>query len=110
MKTVLRILVILLVASVVAGAFSLAVSHTSTASDLSQGGGPEYVMTNGDNQTVTRLIAGPVRSDRESVSVTDGLAGVLATLAKLMGITLLVLFAQKMASLLENRWRHPSQM
>ncbi len=105
MKTILRILVILIVASIVAGAFSLAVNNTSIASGLSQGGGPGLAATSGNNQTATRPMAGPKAEggDHEGASVTGGLAGVLGTLAKLTGITILVLAVQKVASLLENR-------
>jgi hypothetical protein len=108
MKTILRILVILLVASIVAGAFSLVVNHTSIASGLSGGGTPRLAMTDGDNQTTTRPMADleAEGGGRESASVAGGLAGVLATLAKLTSITALVLFAQKVASLLGNRRPH----
>src|SRR5690242_19585663 len=91
MKTILRIITILLVAAVVAGAFSLAVNNSSSAST-----------TNANGQSFQPLDR-PAGGDRGGGSITGGLAGVLGTLAKLTGISLLVLLLQKGISQLGNR-------
>jgi hypothetical protein len=91
MKTILRIITILLVAAVVAGAFALAVKNSSSAATTS---------ANGQSFQPTDHPAG---GDREGGSITGGLAGVLGTLAKLTGISLLVLLLQKGVSRLGNR-------
>ena len=91
MKTILRIITILLVAAVVAGAFSLAVNTSSSAST-----------TNASGQSF-QAVERPAGGDRDGGSITGGLGGVLGTLAKLTGISLLVLLLQKGFSLLGNR-------
>ncbi len=90
MKTILRIIVILLVASAVAGAFSLAVNNSSTTTDGGQM--PTLTDTNGQTFQPTER---PEGGDRDDGSLAGGLAGVLGTLAKLTGITVLVLVLQK---------------
>jgi hypothetical protein len=95
-----------LVASAVAGTFSLVMNHSSIASGLSGGGGPRLAMTSGDNLTTTRPMADPESGGHEGASITGGLIGVLATLAKLTVITVLVLCVLKVASLLGNRKPH----
>jgi hypothetical protein len=89
MKTILKIIIILLVAAVVAGAFSLAVNKNSTTV-LSDGGQPPAT-TGSTSQVMTR----PEGGDHDGGSATGGLAGVLSTLLKLTGITILVLVLQK---------------
>jgi uncharacterized protein YidB (DUF937 family) len=91
MKTILRIITILLVAAVVAGAFSLAVNNSSSTSTTS---------TNGQSFQLTDRPAG---GERDGTSITGGLGGVLGTLAKLTGISILVLLLQRGFSLLGNR-------
>jgi predicted ABC-type sugar transport system permease subunit len=91
MKTILRIITILLVAAVVAGAFSLAVNSSSSASTTSASGQSFQPLDH------------PAGGDRDGGSITGGLGGVLGTLAKLTGISLLVLLLQKGFSLLGNR-------
>ena len=99
MKTISRIIMILLVAAVVAGAFTLAVKDSSSASSTNQGSNPSDI-TNGQSfQPVER----PGGSDRDGGSLTSGLAGVLGTAVKLTGIAIVVLLLQKGFSLLGNR-------
>lgn len=93
MKTILKIVMLLLVASAVAGAFSLAVNNTSLASGPGEGG-QLPAMTEADGQTFQRMER-PEGGDHEGGSIAGGLAGVLGTLAKLTGITVLVLLLQK---------------
>ncbi|SRR6266498_3921316 len=91
MKTILRIIIILLVASVVAGAFSLAVNNNSTTSGSS------------NSQSAIPRMDRPEGGNNDRGSITGGFAGVLGTLAKLTGITILVLVLQKGFSQLGNR-------
>ncbi|MGE5375452.1 MAG: hypothetical protein ACM3XO_10375 [Bacteroidota bacterium] len=84
MKTIFRIIVILLVAAVVAGAFSLAVNNSSSASGSASNG-----------QAVTQHLGHPEGGDRDGGFAAGGLAGVFGTILKLTGITILVLALQK---------------
>ncbi len=101
MKTILKIIVILLIASVVAGAFSFAVNHTSITSGPGEGGQPP-AMPNSNGQSFQPM-GRPDGGDRQGGSIAGGLGGVLATLAKLTGITFLVVLVQKAFRLLGNR-------
>lgn len=102
MKTILRIFHILLVAALVALAFSLSVNSFSSTS-ASEGGQPP-AMTGNDGQSTTQPMTRPEGGDLD----TRGLSEILGTIAKLTGITILVLLAQKAFSLLGNRRVHPS--
>jgi len=82
MKTILRIIVILLVASIVAGGFFIALEE----------GGQSL-------QPTER----PEGGDLEGGSVAQGLTGLLTTAAKLAGITLLVLMLERGLRILSNR-------
>lgn len=99
MKTILRIITILLVAGIVAGAFSLTVNNSSSASSTSLVG-PSAV-TDASGQSVQPMERPEGGGDGGSIA--GGLAGVLGTLAKLTGISFLVLLLQKGLSLLGNR-------
>ena len=96
MKIILKIIVILLVAAIVAGGFSLAVNSSSSVFSTENSGAP--AMTSG-NQPLAR----PEGSDHDSGSITPGLAGVANTLMKLTGISILVLVLQKGFSQLGNQ-------
>ena len=91
MKTILRIITILVVASIVAGAFFLAVNNNSTPSSTNQGG---------QFQIQPNRFEG---GDRDGGSIIRGLGGVLGTLAQIAGITVVVLLIQKVFSLRTNR-------
>ncbi|HLO29750.1 MAG TPA: hypothetical protein VK249_11475 [Anaerolineales bacterium] len=93
MKTILRIIDILLVASIVAGAFSLAMSRSLIASDSNEGGQTSF--TSSTDQSITQPMVRPEGGDRTDGSITRGFAGVLGTLAKLAGIIALVLLIQR---------------
>ena len=92
MKTILRIIMILLVAAVVAGAFSLAVNNNLIGSN--EGGQPP-ALTSSDGQTTTQPMTRPEGDAHDGGSAAGGLAGVLSTLLKLTGITILVLVLEK---------------
>jgi predicted lipid-binding transport protein (Tim44 family) len=96
MKTILRIIIILLVASVVAGAFSLAINSGITTSNTAEQTSFVPSANNQAFQPMTR----PEGGDREGGSITGGLAGMLSTLAKITGITIFILAIQKAFSLI----------
>lgn len=104
MKTISRIIVILLVASVVAGAFSLSVNNMSISAGLTEEGGQPPAVTSTDGQSMQ-----PMERPEGGASITGGLSGVIATLAKLTVITIIVLLAQKGFSLLGNLKLRPVQ-
>jgi|GEM_PF-6966150 len=97
MKTILKIITILLVAAVVAGAFALAVNSGSSAS------------TTGAQGQSIQAVERPEGGDRDGGSITDGLAGVFGTLAKLTAISIFVLGVQKMFSRSGTRTLIPTQ-
>jgi hypothetical protein len=100
MKTILRIIVILLVATLVAGGFYLGVNNTSTTASAS---GQFPTMTSADGQTQqlpSRPEGGP--GGEEGGDSLGGLLGIFVTLAKLTGITLVVLLVEKGLSLLSK--------
>ena len=100
MKTILRIIVILLVAGIVAGGLSLAVNNSSIASDTNFEGGQPPVMTSADGQTIQPM----ERPEHdEGGASTAGLSGVLLTLAKVAGITVIVTFIQSMFKKVNHR-------
>jgi hypothetical protein len=108
MKPILRILIILLTATVVAGAFSLAVNNSSIASDSNSAGQPPALISS-DGQSTTLPMARPEGGERDGGSITGGLSEVLVTLSKLTGISLVVLFIQKAFSLFEQRKLIPTR-
>ncbi len=92
MKIILRIIIIITIGSIIAGAFSLGVNKSSNAAGLDNGGqAPATIGSNGQSQPMAR----PDGGDRAGGSVTQGVAGVLGTLVKITGITILVLAIQK---------------
>lgn len=106
MKTILRIFDILLVAALIALAFSLSVNNTTSASSLNAGGQPPAV-TNSNGQSMQPMER-PEGSDHDSGSAMRGLSELLLTLGKLTGITLLVLSVQRVFSLLGKCMSHLS--
>jgi hypothetical protein len=99
MKIILRIILILLVAAVIAEGFYLAVNNSSIASSGAEGSQP-LAMTNADGQTFQPMD----RPDRDEGGASlAGLSGVLVTIAKIAGITLLVSLIQKAFDMLKRR-------
>lgn len=99
MKTVLRIIIILLVAAVVAGGFYLAANNGSVASNS---GGERPAMTDANGQTI-QPTERPEGGRDGGASLAGGLSGVLITLAKIAGITVLVTWIQKAFDTLKPR-------
>ena len=100
MKTILRILVILMVGTIVSGALYLTFENTSLL--LSDSGGfPERTTELGEGSEMPASDTGelPTRpeggDDHNAASLSRGLSEVGIALAKLTGITLLVLLIQK---------------
>ncbi|MFT3895535.1 MAG: hypothetical protein QM730_28270 [Anaerolineales bacterium] len=102
MKTILRIFLILLVAAIVTGGFYLAANNAAIASNSE---GERLVMTDANGQTIQPMERPD--GDREGgASLAGGLGGVMATLAKIAGITVLVTMIQK--ALVTFKRRNPS--
>jgi hypothetical protein len=93
MKTILRIVVILLVAGIVSSGIYALAGGTSLTSSNEAGFGQPPAMTGADGQSVPQMREHD--GGEGGASIAGGLGGVLVTLAKLTGITLVVLFAQK---------------
>jgi len=104
MKTILRIIVILLAAAIVSGGFYLVANNTSIASGSDMEHGQPPAMTSTDGQTFQPPEGG---GDHDSASLTSGLAGVGGTLAKLAGITIIILLIEKAFSMVSKRKLHP---
>jgi len=105
MKTILRILTILMIGALVAGGVYLIGQNTATVSDT---GGAPSIEQMPDMSTVdlSALPARPEGGDHDAASLSRGLSEVGTSLAKLTGITLLVLLIQKGFEQLK-KWRAP---
>lgn len=101
MKTILKILAILMIAALVAGGFYLIANNTSLASDMDHEGSRPS-MTDASGQTI-QPTEHPERGNEHGASLARGSAGVAGTLVKLAVITIIVLLIQKAFSLLGNR-------
>ncbi len=101
MKTLLHLVVILLVAVIVAGGVYTLVENTTLVSSTESEHGMPPTMTNADG-TTTQMMERPEGGDHHEASVTRGLSEVLVTLAKLTGITVVILFLQKGIDLARN--------
>jgi hypothetical protein len=99
MKTILRIMLILLLAALVAGGYNLAFGNSSGSASNFSGQAPSL----GTNSA--QPPARPDGGERDGGASAAGLLGIFVTLAKLAGITGLVLVLQKGLGLLMNRKR-----
>jgi hypothetical protein len=109
MKTILNIIVILLVAAIIAGGFYLVVNNTSIASGPGGEGSQPPAMTGADRQTMDQLPTHSEGSDGGSASFGRGLLEILVTLAKLTGITSVVLLVENGFSQIKKRAPKPAQ-
>lgn len=107
MKTILRILIILLVAALVSGALFLAVNNTSSSNSDFGGPGQPPALANGSGQS--NQSRGEGGGDHEGASAGQGLAEIFNTLLKLAGITVIVLLIEKGVSLLTRKRPLPLQ-
>jgi hypothetical protein len=101
MKTIFKIIAILVVASIVAGGIYLTVNNTSIASE-SSGRGEPPAMTSADGQSFQPRER-PDGGGEHEASLGRGLAGIGGTLVKITVITIIVLLVQKVFSLMGNR-------
>lgn len=101
MKTILRIIAILMVAAIVAGGFYLAVNNTSLSVGPTMEQGQPPAMTSTDGQTIQPMER--PEGGEDGGSITRGLTGVSATLAKLTVITVVVLLLEKAFHLIGHR-------
>jgi hypothetical protein len=95
LTTVMNIVIILLVAAIISGGFSLYVNNTSSSGG--EGGQPP-AMTSADGTMPAHTEGG-----EGGTSIGFGLIQVLITLAKLAGITVVVLLIEKGVTLLGKR-------
>lgn len=100
MKTILRILVILLVAVAVSGGVYALVENTSLVSSAEAERGAPSQMTNTDSQSIPARPEGG--EDHHAASLSGGLSEVGMVLAKLSVITILILLIQKAVDLLQK--------
>ena len=101
MKTVLHLVVILLVAIIVAGGvYALVENTTLVSSTESEHGGPP-AMTNADGSN-TQMMERHEGGGEHGASLTRGLSEVFVTLAKLTGITVIILLLQKGIEQVQN--------
>ena len=103
MKTILRILTILLIGALVAAGIYLIVQHTTLASDISSAPSIDQspATTTGDFSQPPTHPEGDF--DHDSASLTRGLSEVSFSLAKLAGITVIVLLVQSVLTRLPRR-------
>jgi len=102
MKTILHLIVILLVAVIVAGSVYALVENTTLVSSTESEHGALPIMTNADGST-TQMMERPEGGGEHEASFTHGLSEVLVTLAKLTGITIVVLLIQSLVARVQKR-------
>ena len=95
MKTILRILVILLIAGIVSGGVYALVENTSLMSGVEAERGAPPQMTNADGTSFQPMQRPEGGEDHDAASVSRGLGEVGVLLAKITGITIVILLAQK---------------
>jgi len=102
MKTILRILTILLIGAFVSGGIYLTVQNTTLASDTSSAPSFDQIPAppSGD---LSELPTRPEGGDHNAASLSHGLSEVGVSLAKLTGITLIVLLIQKVFEQVKKR-------
>ncbi len=100
MKIILRILIILSIALLVCGALYLALNNSSAGS--APDGAPEFDRTQAmpEGEIGERPEGG---GDHDAASLERGLPELLTTLAKISGITVVVVLAQTTISFLKKR-------
>ena len=94
MKIFLKIITIVIAASIVAGGFVLAVNKSLDTSSSTTGDQPP---------TNAQFTGRPEGGDRNEASTSRGLAGIFATFIELTGITAIVLLIENLFSISKNR-------
>jgi hypothetical protein len=101
MKNILYILVILLVAAAIsAGTYAL-VENNSASTTMQEGGTPQ-TMTSADREMPARPEGGSHEGGEHGASFGGGMIGVLSVLAKVAGITAIVILLQKAFALFQK--------
>lgn len=100
MPTFLRILAILCVAALVCAGISLVVNHTTLMADAGGHAGAPPSLSSATGQLSGQFPSRAEGGDDHGASLAAGLPGVLTSLAKVSGITLLIVLAQKGLGLL----------
>ena len=107
MKTILKIIVILLVAGIVAGGIYALVENTTLFSGIVSGDRQPPVMQNADGQSIQPMER-PENGGEDGASLSRGFPGMLASLAKIAVITLLVVLLPRAFSMLGNHRLKPN--
>ncbi len=102
MKAILHLVVILLVAVIVAGGVYALVENTTLVSSTESEHGMPPAMTNADGSTIQMMERPVVGGGEHGASFTRGLSEVLITLAKLSGITVVVLLIQSLVAKIQK--------
>ena len=100
MPTFLRILAILCVAALVCAGISLVVNHTTLMADAGGYDGAPPSLSSATGHLAGQFPSRAKGGDDHGASLAAGLPGVLTSLAKVSGITLLIVLAQKGLGLL----------
>jgi len=102
MKTIFRILIILIVGALVSGALYLTFENTSVAPSVDSAPSFDQMSAppTGDSSA---LPTRPEGGDHDAASLSRGLSEVGASLAKITGITLIVLLVQKVFEQVKKR-------
>jgi hypothetical protein len=101
-KTILRILTILLIGALVSGGMYLILGNTTEGSEMSGVPGFDQSSASADRESSQPPVR-PEGAGHDSASLTRGLSEVGVSLAKLAGITILVLLVQAMIPRLPRR-------
>jgi hypothetical protein len=102
MKTILRILTILLIGALVSGGMYLILGNTTEGSEMSGAPSFDQSSASADGESSQPPVR-PEGAGHDNASLTRGLSEVSASLAKLAGITMVVLIVQSVIARLPRR-------
>lgn len=109
MKTILRILIILLIAGIVSGGVYALVENTSLMSSVGAERGAPPQMMNADGTSTQPMQRPEGGEDHDAASLSRGIGEVGVLLAKITGITVVILLVQKAFGLLQKNKPVPIQ-
>ena len=104
MKIIVRILLIMLIGAIASGIIYLTVENTTIVSDKGSVSGFNQPPAMTGGETAQLLAPSDGELDHHSASLERGFSEILVTLAKLSGITILVLFVQSLFDRM-RKWR-----
>lgn len=102
MKTILQILVILLIAGIVSGGVYALVENTSLMSSVEAERGAPSQMTSTDGTSTQPMQRPEGGEDHDAASLSRGIGEVGVLLAKITGITVVIMLVQKALGLLQK--------